>query len=251
MPEFYLSALDASFSSIKATMDSKHYTIPDASGSISINISLANIKSIFQYDSSNAMTHMNDLSADDLRYYVDKTNWPASNAGAVISDVTLNENSNLNLKSDYISYLAKQLFNTERGIDLFNNENALLADFKSKCDTFWTTLKTTYIDAVDKTGGTVSNGTDAAGKKYLTNDTITTANLTRELLLQVIDASNDRFSSITPDETTGLFPIPFLSGDKVTFILTVHSDSTQTSIIGAATPSSVQPRKYKISLTVT
>ena len=252
MPEFYLSVLDASFTSIKATLESKKYTIPDFSNSVYVNISQSDIRSIFLYDSSNVITHINDLSADDLRYYVNGTKWPASNSGAVISDASLNENSNLNLKSDFISYLAKQLFNTERGVDLFNNEDALLSDFKSKCNTFWNDLSSNYIYKIDKSSGTHTDlTTDGNNRKYLTNNTATLANLTRELLLQVIDASNTRFSNIDNDLVDGLYAIPFIVGDKVTFILTVHSDSTQTSIIGAATPSAVYRRIYKISLNVT
>jgi hypothetical protein len=253
MPEFYLSVLNGEITSMKATMDSKHYSIPTGAASLNVNISLADIRALFQYDSSNAATHMNDTSSVDIRYYVDTSKWPASNSGAVISDVLTNENTNLNLKSDYISYLAKQLFNTERGIDLFNNEDALLTDFKSKCDTFWTNIKTSYITKIDKTSGDHTEvATDENSRKYLTNNTATATNLTRELLLQMVDASNTRFSDIQTfyDNTTGLYAVPFLVGDKVSFILTVHSDPDQKSVIGISN-TQVEDRTYKISLTVT
>jgi hypothetical protein len=254
MPEFYLSVLDASFTSIKATLEGKTYDSVDVSASIYVDITKSDIRSLFQYDSSNSISNIGDLSADDLRYYVNKTKWPASNSGAVISDVSLNENTNLNLKSDFISYLAKQLFKTERGVDLFNNEDALLTDFKSNCDTFWNNLKTNYITKIDKTiGDHLKLVIDENSRKYLTNNTATKENLTRELLLQVIDASKTRFSDIQTfyDNTTGLYAVPFEAGDKVSFILTVHSDSTQTSVIGETTPSAVNDRIYKISLRVT
>ena len=253
MPEFYLSALDGSFNSIKATLDSKNYpTITDFSASINISITQVDIRKLFQYDSSNVITHINDLSADDLRYYVDHSYWPNSSSGAVISDVSLNENDNLILKSDYISHLAKQLFNTERGVDLFNNETALTTDFKSKCDTFWTALKTDYITKINKTNGTHELlATDGSGKKYLTNDISNNVNLTRELLLQMVDASSNRFSNIQTDfdNDTKLYPVPFLPNDKISFILTVKSDPTQKTVIASTGP--VSDRKYKLSLNVT
>ena len=253
MPEFYLSALDGSFNSIKANMESKNYpTITDFSASININIAKADIRKLFQYDSSNVITHINDTAADDLRFYVDATKWPASNNGEVISDVTLNENVNLILKSDYISHLAKQLFNTERGVDLFSNETALVTDFKSKCHTFWDDLSQNYITKVDKANGTHGSLTGPSGNKYLTNTTNTNVNLSRELLLQIIDVSSNRFSNIQTDydnNATGLYPVPFEVNDKVSFILTVKSDPQQKSVI--ASTGSISDRKYKLSLTVT
>jgi hypothetical protein len=199
----------------------------------------------------NDIVNINDLSDNDVRYYVDHSYWPISNSGAVISDVSLNENNNLILKSDYISHLAKQLFNTERGVDLFNNETALTTDFKSKCETFWTALKTDYITKIDKTSGTTIDGTDGSSKKYLTNNTNTNTNLTRELLLQMVDASSNRFSNIQTDfdAASKLYPVPFLLNDKISFILTVKSDPTQKTVIASTGP--VSDRKYKLSLNVT
>lgn len=253
MGEFYLPVLDSSFSILKATLESKNYTISDVSATIRVNIPLATIQSIFQYDSTNTLSNISDVDALDLRYYVFSANFPTSNSGTVISDVNIVENSSLNMKGDYISHLAKQLFNTERGVDLFNNENALLTDFQSKCNTYWTGLINNYIVPINTSNAT--NGTDTTSRKYLTNATSSTSNLTRELLLQMIyESSGSRFNkSLTTqlDGGTNLFKLPFIVGDKISFKLTVRSDPFQTSVIGQNPGTPVVDRVYKISLNVT
>jgi hypothetical protein len=182
---------------------------------------------------------------------VDASKWPASNNGAVISDLSMVGNPGLNLKGDYISHLAKQLFNTERGVDLFNNEDNLLTDFKSKCHTFWDDLSKNYIYKIDKTLGNHGSLADLDGKgKYLTNDISNNVNLTRELLLQTIYDASGRFLDIASgiDNNTNLFPIPFAVGDKVSFILTVKSDPDQKTVVASTGP--IIDRPYKISLKV-
>jgi hypothetical protein len=249
--EFYLSVFDTSFTSIQATLPLKDIITPDFSANIYVDITQTHIRSIFQYDTSSVITHINDLSSDDLRYYVDIANFPQSNSGGVIADVSLVSDSTMNLKGDYIRDLALQLFNTPRGVDLFSNEDALLADFKSKSDTVWTNIRT-IVTSVNKTNGTVNvgNGTDGKSRFYLTNNNTTTTNLTRELLLQMVDASNSRFQNIQNhyDSVSDLYAVPFEIGDKISFILTVHSHSNQKSIVGLSGP--LMPRKYKISLNV-
>ena len=249
--EFYLPAFDCNFTSMQATLPSQDYTVPDVSANIYINITKTHIRSIFQYDTSGVVTHINDVSSDDLRYYVDITNFPPSNSGAVIADVSLVNDSTMNLKGDYIRDLAQQLFNTPRGVDLFSNEDALLADFKSKSDIVWTNIRN-IVSSVNKTNGSVNvgNGTDVQSRYYLTNNNTTTTNLTRELLLQMVDVSNTRFQNIQNhyDSVSDLYAVPFEVGDKISFILTVNSHSNQKSIVGLS--GALIPRKYKISLNV-
>ena len=249
--EFYLSVFDSQFTSAQATLALKDVITPDVSANIYVDITQTHIRSIFQYDTSSVITHINDLASDDLRYYVDITNFPPSNSGAVIADISLVIEPTMNLKGDYIRDLAQQLFNTGRGVDLFNNEDALLADFKSKSHIVWTGIRS-IVSSVNKTNGTVTEGkgTDEKSRYYLTNNNATTTNLTRELLLQMVDVSNSRFQNIQNhyDSVSDLYAVPFHVGDKISFILTVNSDADQKSIVGLS--GALIPRKYKISLNV-
>jgi hypothetical protein len=154
------------------------------------------------------------------------------------------------MKNDYISHLAKQLFNTERGVSLFINKEGLINNFQIKCHAFWTNIINNCIIPIDVSNAV--NGTDDLGRKYLTNDTNTFVNLTRELILKMIyDDSGNRFYDLDNlDPTTNLYKVPFLVDDKISFLLTIHSDPNQTSIIGEKPGRPVNDRVYKISLRV-
>jgi len=225
--EFYLSAFDSSFNVTLATMEQGTVSIPDFSASFVVNIPLADVKKLFQYDSSGSVENINDISAQDLKYYVDDNMLPSGSALASMK---------YGLTTEYIQYLAIQLFNTSRGVDLFNNERDLSSNILSNLDTVWSNV-TSVVGA-------------AADASPLTNDDTTSANLVRQLLLQMVYSQKSRFQSIVADVATDHFPIPFEVDDKISFVLTVHSDPTQTIIIGADPAGPVDPRTYKISLLV-
>lgn len=221
---------------------------------ILINISLADIQSLFQYDvsenvdSTNINTYIYDTNTTDIHYYVDATKFPNLYEG-FLSDTNLATNNNMDLKRDYISYVAKNIFNTERGVDLFNNETAFINDFTSKCATFWTSAYSN-VNNIDQNNGTIYDGTDGSGNKYLTNNTATSVNLTRELMLQIANNLIERFSSLDFDSNTNLYKVPFKVNDQISFTLVIHSHPTQTSIIGNHPGSGITDRTYKIILNV-
>lgn len=236
--EYYLSVFDSSFNVTKATMEQGAVTIPDASMSYTIQISEADVKKLFQYDTSGSIGNINDVSADDLQYYVDVTKLPGQGALATLKT---------DLTTEHIQYLAEQLFNTRRGVDLFNNESDLSANIVSNLTTVWNNV-TSIVTAVDKSNGSGLNGDSP--NLYLTNDNTSNGNLVRQLLLQMVSNQNVRFADISGnlDNDTGRFALPFIVGDKISFILTVRSDSTQRDIVGGSGP--VNPRPYQISLLV-
>jgi hypothetical protein len=224
---------------------------------ISINISLENIQSLFQYDILSEEVNQNnigdyindDTNTTDIRYYVDVSKFPNLYEGS-LSDRNLENDNTMDLKRDYISYVAKNIFNTERGVDLFNNESTFINDFRSKCATFWTDA-TNNVAIIDKNNGTIYDGIDVNNKKYLTNSTSRNPeiNLTRELMKQIASIVG-RFLEFQVDNTTGLYKVPFEIYDKISFILTIRSDPTQTSITGNNPGSSIPDRSYKILLNV-
>ena len=218
---------------------------------ISIDISLVDIQSLFQYnvsenvDSTNISSYISDTNTTDIHYYVDVTKFPNLYEG-FLSDTNLATDNNMDLKRDYISYVAKNIFNTERGVDLFNNESDFINDFTSKCANFWTSTYSS-VNNIDKNNASIYDGTDGNGKKYLTNNTASSVNLTRELMLQI---DSQRFSPMNFDNNTNLYKVPLEINDQISFTLVIHSDPTQTSIIGNNPVSGITDRSYKIILNV-
>jgi hypothetical protein len=226
---------------------------------ISIDISLEDIQSLFQYDiliggvdQNNIGTYINDNeNITDIHYYLDASKFPNLDQG-FLSDRNLDTDNNMDLKRDYISYVAKNIFNTERGVDLFNNESDFINDFTSKCATFWTSVSSNVYN-IDKNNGTIYDGIDVNNNKYLTNSIISRhpeINLTRELMKQLAADHNGRFLTMDRDTSTGLYKVPFETEDKIYFTLIIHSDPAQTSIIGNNPGSAITDRSYKIILNV-
>ena len=103
----------------------------DATGILYVN--LQDMMNVFGYQTDGI--DMNNLAANDLKYYVDMTQWPKnltlnpshammfnslSTGGFDIFDSAISNTKKL-VKHDYVRYLSNKLFNTTRGVDLMSN----------------------------------------------------------------------------------------------------------------------------------
>jgi hypothetical protein len=163
----------------------------------------------------------------------------ANGSGVLSSDKML-------VAHDFVRYLAEKLFGTHYGVDLFNNEVNLLKDLRTICDD--SSSGHTWYDIVSKitavgTSGTNANIVGTDGSKYMTNADITTSNLCRELLQQLIGSALPRFSSVLP--TDGAQPLPFEADDSISFKLTIAPAPGQENLTNVAAFSA---RSYEIRL---
>lgn len=231
----------------------------DVSATAEYYVSVADMKKTFYFQTDSR--DINDLSGEDVKYYV---NWPAhvvlnpchafvstdsvavTNANGVIDD-----NRQL-VKHDFIRHVAKDLFNTHLGVDLFSNEQALKDDLASKGHAeAWQSILTD-ISAVNVLNNTLL-GPDVSGEYYTSDALDTSANLCRELLGQLLNTAPSRvydLSAIAVDANIALekFFIPFEDGDSISFKLTLSAAPNQHELVSKATP--VPDRTYKIRLNV-
>ena len=197
---------------------------------------------------------LSDNAASDIKYYV---NWPSAyvlnpahayvNSGPIATtdaDGTIPDNRLL-VKHDFIRHIAKSLFNTHLGVDLFSNEAEVVEDLASKGHAAWTGNIKPALDAVSAGGNLV----DPSGG-YMTNALDTSANLCKVLFKQMTQMDKSRFAVLDTlamdSSANNLFCLPFKGGDSISFKVVVHSDSTQQSIIDGSTP--VPARSYRIKL---
>jgi len=231
----------------------------DVSATAEYYVSVTDMRDTFYFQTDSR--DINDLSGEDVKYYV---NWPAhvvlnpchafvstdpiavTNANGVIDD-----NRQL-VKHDFIRHVAKDLFNTHLGVDLFSNEQELKDDLASKGHTeAWSSILTD-ISAVNVLNNTLL-GPDASGEYYTSDALDTSANLCRELLGQLLQSAPSRvynLSAIAVDGNLDLekFFIPFEDGDSISFKLTLSAAPTQHELVSKADP--VPDRTYKIRLNV-
>jgi hypothetical protein len=217
-------------------------------------VDINNMKSVFQFQTNS--NDLLDLSSTDLKYYVDTTDWPSFNASNVMMNHTQSSNAiatgmepnKMLITHDYLRYLAQSLFRTHHGVDLFNNETALLQNIRSICGSG---SGNTIGDIDSKLASVSISGThnnlnsDASGNKYLTNSTTSTDNICRMLYKQLVQSEPSRFTSLSnPNSKQG---VPFEVDDIISFKITINPHTNQHELTSVDT---ISARSYKIKLII-
>lgn len=228
-------------------------------------------------------TDVINLAESDIRYYVDSAAWPSIDViqpangmldktedGAARPIASADGTSayaadKMMVCHDFTRYLAKELFNTHLGVDLFNNEKELLDSIRRACDdsaaghTYYDVLE--VLKNVDLTGSGANAHADLvsnADGNYMTNSTAADSvanktNICRVLFSQMMDVSGvHRFADILSGITTQADgtvsapqPLPFLENDTISFKLIINPAEGQNDLTG------VEPfgaRSYEIRL---
>lgn len=231
----------------------------------------------FQTDSNDVTDAMND----DIKYFTfrDKfwTHDPSHSfsinvADAVqhFGDTNVQIFNSPNIKKnmachDFTRYLSDSLFNTHKGVDLFNNEDELLNDIRLKSQKAWATMDKALtkwdVEARDLTGVSLHgvsydpqvtksgdyDGGSLGFLRYYNDDpsTDTDDNICMSILKQLAYHQPQRFRTILSSPTQEeLHSIPFVEGDIISMKLTITPAANQHLLVGLAQP--IQPRTYKI-----
>lgn len=261
---FVLNRLSTSYSmSTLATVDDPIDGILDVSATGVFYISQADIQKVFQVQTDSA--DITDASATDLHHYVFMNRWPSTtilNPVNAMMNEPLSYNPILNVgipnkmfvKHDFLRYLASKLFNTAQGVDLFNNESALIGGLNSIGNTayqqdisaaLWKYATTSsYPTSPYQNGGFVVD--PISGLKSTTSDISTDDNLCYIILNKLLQDTPERFKNIVVD-ANGLFPIPFLVGDTISFMTKINPVNGQNNLTGVAP---FGGRSYQIKLII-
>lgn len=227
-PEFVLAALNTEITSSLATITGEPANMFEYDAIAEHNVTVAAVRATFQFQSDS--DDFTDVSAADVKYYVESAGnymgltaaWnPVSSAVVAAAGGTWGAAGTLGptgsalakmeLDHDYVRNLALRLFGTHFGVDLFTNEEQLIADLDAAGVNY---LMTPMDNAADKT-----------------NSDTTEANLTRVLMRQMIDADKERFNSLQNVGTKQ--PLPFAIGDSISFRICIKAAANQADITGA------------------
>jgi uncharacterized protein YjbI with pentapeptide repeats len=257
------------FSSLLANLPSEQIPIIDTSATGVFYMRTSDLRKIFQFQTD--AININDLSSQDLKYYVNMNAWPEFfdlNPANAMMDQDLSSGllsvnpiafvegngqkyspTKMFVKDDFIRYLALSLFGTYSGVDLFNNKQSLEDNVQAQCDGSarghsWYDISASLY-SVDMTLGTNPGLlTDISGLKYMTRYTMTPNNLCRELMNQIGYADPNRFSNII--STANMQPVPFYDGDSISFVLSIRPAPGQETIVRLTNP--IPPRNYRIKI---
>ena len=195
------------------------------------------------------------LDASFVYYYVDSSKW--TNKSTVLNPKNGIVTTNMyvaqdGVGKDFLRDLAKQLFGTYLGADLFTNEDSVITDVNAKCDDV-ATYAVALINSIDKTAGTSTlMKTDLSGAKYL-DDQISTSNISRELFNQLMTSAPTRFNDTklqkyNADED-GFYKLPIFQGDTITFKMTISPSASQVTSVPTG-PTSLLSRSYTVVMNV-
>lgn len=245
--DFYLSAFEANLSlGVSGELAGALSVLADASAVAVYEIDLAATKLAFRFQSD--ASDVNDLAAQDIKYYVYKNDFPSltnSVAGSMLDHpdssgaiATGYADNKMFLKHDYIRYLALRLFNTHHGVDLFSNETALVNDISSNAATVVSHI-TGILTAVDISGS--GTGMSGAANNYYFNDDASANNICQKVLSHMIKADPSRFSALS----SAITPLPFIENDSLNFNVTVKAATGQHNLTSVA---AIPDRVYRIKL---
>jgi hypothetical protein len=242
----FASSVQMDFS---ATFQNKVVPTFDSSATAILQVSVSAMQSCFQYNTSSS----------EVKYYVNSGSFPTLNPANAMMDAsgskypiatsdggqTLAANKMM-VAHDFVRYLSLRLFNTPYATDLFNNTDVLLTDLRYLCDSssghVWGNIKQSLAE-VSTTSGNNPNIQGSAGSYYMTNADTTSANLCRELFLQLFNLVPTRFQDIGGNQNTQ--NIPFIAGDSISFKLNISPANGQQNLTGVVP---IESRSYEIRL---
>jgi hypothetical protein len=265
---FYLTEeFDVSANNITAAVFDAEDTT-DVSGNYpnkaEIRVEKSVIQNMFQYwtdaiDMSNAVV-------SDIFYRVNYTDSAAPLSpdfvvGAIMtaSDPNMNPDSNLTnyLPQDYLRYLAKKLFNTTRGVDLFANETEVLQSVNTRCRVGLNQILLTYLDA--SANGIIRDEDDfiildpydpveVAGSQKVTG------NPSKKIMKQILQNDPARFVDISSNYAvageTYWYKMPIEVGDNLYFPVTIKAPTDQQKLTQPDSTTLIEDRTYLIRCVV-
>ena len=232
---FALPGLDSTFQlSTRGTIDSSVIPVAATDATAVFYVKLSDMSAVFKFQTDDS--DMNDVSANDVRYYVFKKDWPIKlkinpahamldkiESGGRLGTISYSAEKSL-VKHDFVRYLALKLFNTIYGVDLFNNEAELIENIVYNGEVTRCGIEA-VLETISTTSSSPTMSIDSSGNKYLTNSDSSNINITRELLRQI--AGSSQVSRLSQLQGDGIQSIPFVENDTLNIKLTVAAALNQ------------------------
>ena len=160
-------------------------------------------------------------------------------------------NTSDHLAKDFLRDMSQHLFNTHFAVDLFTNEDEVVADISSRSAIVGTNIYNILGDN-DK-NNTSLEGPDASYGYYKTDSDKLNTNITREILNHYLSMATERFNDLTQlridPNVPGLYGIPFVTGDTISYKLSVTANSNQNTVINTGKPT-LDTRTYRVRFVV-
>jgi len=227
--------------------------LPYSDATSILYVKLDDMRNVFKFQTDSF--DIDDLSANDIRYYVFKNKLPlsaklnpshsmidVSGASGMMGTTGMFDSNKSLLKHDFTRYISYKLFNTIHGVDLFNNESDLLENLAYHGEVIRNEIENKLQD-ISTTSSDATMPIDNSGNHYLTNSHNTNANITRELIRQIAGLRKNRFSSIS--DTSDIQSVPLIENDSFNISITINPAENQHSLTGV---SAIAARVYNMKI---
>ena len=262
--DFVISAFESSL--VLSTSALLPSTGPDAVDSslpviaLSTEIHVSDIQNAFYFKTDKYITGVES----DVHYFFDQTKWDAVTSQQMLNPTIglvtgLSAHSVTNddtVGKDFLRDLAKQLFGTILGVDLFTNEDLVVSDIDEKCSAVSDaiTAKLTSINNVSGTHLGLVQEVDGSMLYFLDDSSSDNSNIGRELLNQIMISAPDRLVALQTDllynaTDDGYYRTPIAANDTLSFKLTIHPSLDQRAAVQTSDATLV-PRDYVVTLKV-
>jgi hypothetical protein len=240
------------------------FTKWDAIAELQINVSVFREMFFFQsdyYDVNDVVGDKNTgVIPEDIRFYVKKDKIPSTTvvklSEAIVTQNYVTNNNltgteDLYIKKDYVRYLAKLLFGTAFGTDLFTNETELVTSVKDALDSIWNECKSN-LEGISTDGDNQYLYGAAGFPKYLTAEYNDKFNICQELFKILISNDPTRFklsdlsvnSNILGESSDlNIYRLPFNVGDEVVIRTVLSPNPAQKSFMKDVTDTAIQDDK--------
>ena len=227
-------------------------------------VKLSDMREVFKFQSPDLDPSLNDAIFDpssNLRYYVFRRSWPTAlkiNPSHAMLDRTESDGQLLGagdtyttdkslVKHDFTRYIALQLFNTVRGVDLFQNESDILENITYYGEVARVGIQS-VLDTVSSISADITMNIDNSGNKYSTNTNDSITNISRELMRQIATSAPSRLtnSDVTDAASAGnIQSVPLIENDTLNIKVTIDAAPNQHNLTNVG---AIPSRTYNIKL---
>lgn len=209
---------DEQLMTTSAQVDVINQQIVSSDATARIYVDLATFRSIFQFQ-----TDASDIDsfkgATDIQYktvsnvLTGDTSHNLNPMNAVVergfTDSQAYDKDHLCVRHDFVRHIAKVVFNTEKAVDMFENETELVEDLMY----LGNTTHDNIVEAISNANGKLESDTGDS-------------NLVKKLLDQLLDLAPERFyasdDSSTINDTVEFQSVPFIPNDTIRFKYTIN-----------------------------
>ena len=231
-----------------------------------IAVSAKDLRKVFRFKTRRLLDFVNEGQEKvAVEYHVFSSRWPRNlnlAQARVVENAVVHRtqhgscfpNAEMTLAHDYLRHVAKHVFNTPYGVQLFQNQRSVLGEIERICRS--ANVFKHVLDAIDSRTGAYYDDLPAPQPRFLTPRDQSSMNVGLALMRQILALQPNRLlempdkhcSSEGGDDDEVSHPIPLRPNDSLALTITLHAAKGQNDIFLCRRVDPIPPRTYCVRL---